>query len=89
MSEYVTKSDGPGSIGALVSGAALSHPPTIGSNAPIRDVRAMTHGATPVPAMSGGCGCGNDNGNGNGGSNMGWLLIPAALVVGIWAIKKM
>lgn len=78
MSQYITKSYGPGSIGALIPGAALSHPPTIGSNAPIRDVRSAVHGAYKirraptgrVPAMSGcGCGMGVDNGvfsNGDG-----------------------
>ena len=55
MSEYLTSSMGPGSIGALVSGAALQHAPTIGANAPIRDVKASAHGARPVPSL-GGCG---------------------------------
>jgi hypothetical protein len=78
MSQYIMKSYGPGSIGALIPGAALSHPPTIGSNDPIRDIGSAVHGASRIPAAPtgrvpsmGGCGCGMgvDNGvfsNGDG-----------------------
>jgi hypothetical protein len=34
MYEYVTRSEGPGSIGALIPGAGLRHPATISSNDP-------------------------------------------------------
>lgn len=34
MSEYISHSRGPGSIAALIPGAALRHPPTISSNDP-------------------------------------------------------
>jgi hypothetical protein len=48
MSDYIMRSDGPGSIAALVPGAALSHPPTIGSNDPRRNIPASVHGAYPI-----------------------------------------
>lgn len=47
---------GPGSIGDMPSGYALSRPPTIGSNDRPRN----------IPALSG---CMGTNGNGNGNSN--------------------
>jgi hypothetical protein len=53
MSEYVMRSDGPGSIGALVPGAALSHPPTIGSNDPRRNINPRSHGAYGIPSLAG------------------------------------
>jgi len=101
MSEYIMKSMGPGSIGALASGAALRHSPTIGANAPRRNVSAMTHGAYPVPSLSGCSGCmgqdngnalvnGNGNGNGNGDmkSFLGLLLLPAAVIAGLWYFTR-
>jgi hypothetical protein len=96
MSEYLTRSMGPGSIGGLISGAALRHSPTIGANAPRRNVRAVTHGASRIPSLSG-CGCvgtenGNsvENGNGNGGmkSFLGMMLIPAAVIAGLWYFTR-
>jgi hypothetical protein len=47
---------GPGSIGDMPSGYALSRPPTIGSNDRPRD----------IPPLSGCMGCMGTNGNGNG-----------------------
>jgi len=88
---YVQKSEGPGSIAALVPGAALSHPPTIGSNAPIRDVNHITSGARPIPAMSGGCGCGNaDQPQADGGMKrfLGMLLVPGALIGGLYLLTR-
>lgn len=51
MSEYIRRSEGPGSIGALLPGAALWHPPTIGSNAPMRNIDQNTHGAYQIPSL--------------------------------------
>lgn len=132
------KSMGPGSIGALMPGAALSHPPTIGANSPIRDVRAAAHGAYPVPSLSGlsgrisedvieaqrrrmkyyqrmkgapaqgffsryprsssvpsleplsgGCsGCMGTTENGGMGSFLGLMLVPAAIVAGLWYFTR-
>jgi len=48
MSDYIFRSDGPGSIGALLPGAALAHPPTIGSNDPRRNIGDRSHGAYPI-----------------------------------------
>jgi len=95
MSEYVMRSDGPGSIGALVPGAALSHPPTIGSNDPRRNINPRSHGAYSIPSLGGlgaqveqaalfgsGCGCSNGMGtNGNGEGLPSW-----AAPVGILAV---
>ena len=97
MSEYVMRSDGPGSIGALVPGAALSHPPTIGSNDPRRNITPRSHGAYGIPSLAGlggGCGCSRGmgtNGNGNGEGLPTWAApvgILAVLVGGMWWLKR-
>jgi hypothetical protein len=92
MSEYITKSYGPGSIGALVSGAALAHPPTIGSNDPIRDIHGATYGPRKIPSLSGcGCGMGTEPANGNGDMKpfLGALLLPLAAFGVLFVISKM
>ena len=88
MSEYIMKSEGPGSIAALVPGAALQHAPTIGANAPIRNVKGMTHGAYPVPSLAGGCsGCMGTAEEG-GSSKIGLLLVPFAVLGGLWYLTR-
>lgn len=83
------KSMGPGSIAGLVPGAALQHPPTIGANSPIRDVRAMAHGAYPVPPLSGG-GCSGCMGTTENGSGrfLGLMLVPAVILGGLWYFTR-
>lgn len=88
MSEYIMKSYGPGSIGGLVPGAALQHPPTIGANSPIRDVRGAAHGAYPVPSLSGCSGCMGTNENGGSGNFLGLMLVPAAVIAGLWYFTR-
>ena len=91
MSEYIMKSMGPGSIGGLVPGAALQHAPTIGANAPKRNVKATTHSARPVPSLGGCSGCMGtaENGNGTGGKGfLGLMLVPIAIVAGLWYLNR-
>ncbi len=91
MSEYVMRSDGPGSIGALVPGAGLSHPPTIGSNDPRRSINPRSHGAYSIPSLAGGCGCNSSMGDDEGAGMPSWVApvgILAALVGGVWWLKR-
>jgi len=93
MSEYIRRSDGPGSIGSLLPGAALWHPPTIGSNDPRRNIAPVARRG--MPALSGGgCGCGVGNGEETNGmlQNLpSWALPVGALALlggGIWWLKR-
>jgi hypothetical protein len=103
MSEYVMRSDGPGSIGALVPGAALSHPPTIGSNDPRRNINPRSHGAYRIPALgqtpvqqaalfgNAGCGCSSGMGTEGNGGMPSWAApvgILAVIVGGVWWLKR-
>jgi len=62
MSEYIRRSDGPGSIGALLPGAALWHAPTIGANDPRRNISDVSNAARGITSL-GGCGCGGGCGS--------------------------
>jgi hypothetical protein len=98
MSEYIRRSDGPGSIGGLLPGAALWHPPTIGSNDPFRNIGSVTRGAGPVPSLGGCQGCGfgtNGNGNNNEAGMMqnlpSWAIPVGALALlggAYWWLKR-
>ena len=90
MSEYISHSGGPGSIGALKPLAALSHAPTIGSNSPRRNIGNVTSRAHPMSQLSGGgCSCNSfgtepsSDSNGQGSMPLGAKLLFGAIIVGV------
>lgn len=89
MSEYLQRSDGPGSIGALRPLASLSHSPTIGSNDPIRNIGPINGGPRRIPSLGGCSGCMGTDANGTTGlPSWAPYAAVAAVIGGWWWMKK-